>query len=52
MVRSFRYFRRALATIFFKAFDAQITFVTDSNRRVTQLVLHEGGIDTYLNRVK
>ena len=37
---------------FFKAFDAQITFVTDSNRRATQLVLHEGGIDTYLNRVK
>ena len=36
----------------FKAFDAQITFVTDRTGRATELILHEGGIDTYLHRVK
>ena len=46
-----RYFRRALA-IFFKAFDAQITFVTDGNGRATGLILHEGGTDVYANRIK
>lgn len=37
---------------FFKAFDAQITFVTDGNGRATELIFHEGGADIYLTRVK
>ncbi len=37
---------------FFKAFDAQITFVTDSNGRATELIMHEGGTDLYANRIK
>jgi Domain of unknown function (DUF3471)/Beta-lactamase len=45
-------FPEGVRDYFFKIFDAQITFVTDGNGRATELVLHEGGIDTYLNRVK
>ena len=32
--------------------DVQITFVTDGNGRAKELVLHEGGTDAYLNRIK
>jgi hypothetical protein len=28
---------------FYKAFDAQITFITDSQGRATELILHQGG---------
>jgi hypothetical protein len=28
----------------FRAFDAQITFMTDGNGRATELILHEGGL--------
>ncbi len=37
---------------FFKAFDAQITFVTGGNGRATELILHEGGTDLHANRTK
>lgn len=37
---------------FFKLFDAQITFVTNSNGRATELLLHEGGTDLYANRIE
>ena len=37
---------------FFKMFDAQITFVTDSSGRATELVLHEGGTDLFANRIE
>ena len=37
---------------FFKSFDAQITFVTDSNGRATELIMHEGGTDLYAKRIK
>ena len=37
---------------FFKDFDAEITFVTDSNGRATDLILHEGGTDLYATRVE
>jgi serine beta-lactamase-like protein LACTB len=32
--------------------DSQISFVTDGTGRATALVLHEGGADSYLSRVK
>ena len=37
---------------FFKDFDTQITFVTDSNDRATELIVHEGGTDLYAKRIK
>ncbi len=37
---------------FFKAFDSQITFVTDSNGRATELIMHEGGTDLYAKRIR
>jgi hypothetical protein len=45
-------FPESLREYFFKAFDAQITFVTDSKDRATELILHEGGTDMYANRVE
>jgi hypothetical protein len=35
-------FPESLREYFFNAFDAQITFVTDSKNRATELILHEG----------
>ncbi len=37
---------------FAKAVDAQITFVTDSGGRVTELILHQGGLDQHALRVE
>ena len=37
---------------FLKVVDAQITFVTDSNGRATELVLHQGGRDQHAARVE
>ena len=45
-------FPESVRDYFFRVFDGQITFVTDGNGRATELILHEGGTDTYLNRVK
>jgi hypothetical protein len=45
-------FPESIHDYFFKLFDAQISFVTDRTGRATQLILHEGGIDTWLNRVQ
>ena len=36
---------------FFKVADAQITFVTDSAGRATELVLHQGGRDQHAKRI-
>jgi serine beta-lactamase-like protein LACTB, mitochondrial len=36
----------------FKVSDTQITFVTDGSGRATELILHEGGTDAYLNRIR
>ncbi len=35
---------------FYKAVDAQITFVTDSNGRATELILHQNGRDAHAKR--
>jgi serine beta-lactamase-like protein LACTB len=45
-------FPEGLYDFFFKAFDLQITFVTDKTGGVKELVMHEGGTDTRLNRIK
>jgi Domain of unknown function (DUF3471) len=37
---------------FFKVVDAQITFVTDSNGRATELILHQGGMDQHAKRIE
>ena len=44
-------FAEGIHDFFFKAFDAQITFVSDSKGRAKGFFLHEGGTDTYLNRL-
>jgi hypothetical protein len=36
---------------FFKVVDAQITFVTDSQGRATELILHQNGLDQHAKRV-
>lgn len=45
-------FPEGVRDYFFKDFDAQITFVTDSNGRPTGLMWHEGGTDLYANRIE
>lgn len=37
---------------FLKIVDAQITFVTDSNGRTTELILHQGGLDQHAKRIE
>lgn len=50
--RKIQVFPESVQDYFFKAFDAQITFVTDGNGRASGLMLHEGGTDVYANRIK
>jgi serine beta-lactamase-like protein LACTB, mitochondrial len=45
-------FPESVRDYFFKAFDSQITFVTDGNSRTTELIWHEGGTDLHANRIK
>jgi hypothetical protein len=45
-------FPESVHDYFFKAFDSQITFVTDSSGRATELILHEGGTDLRATRTK
>lgn len=37
---------------FLKTVDAQVTFVTDSQGRATELILHQGGADNHAKRVQ
>jgi len=37
---------------FYKVVDAQITFVTDSSGRATELILHQGGLDQHAKRTE
>jgi serine-type D-Ala-D-Ala carboxypeptidase/endopeptidase len=37
---------------FYKVVDAQITFVTDSSGRATELILHQGGLDQHASRTE
>lgn len=45
-------FPESLRDFFFKAFDGQITFVTDADGRAKELIWHEGGTNLRANRVK
>jgi serine beta-lactamase-like protein LACTB len=45
-------FPESIRDYFFKAFDSQITFLTDSNGRATALIWHEGGTDLNASRIK
>ena len=36
---------------FFKVVDAQITFVTDSSGRATELILHQNGLDQHAKKL-
>ncbi len=45
-------FPASVRDYFFKAFDAQITFVDDSEGRATELIFHEGGTDLRAKRIK
>jgi CubicO group peptidase (beta-lactamase class C family) len=45
-------FPESVRDYFFKTFDTQITFATDSDGRATELIMHEGGTDLYAKRIK
>ena len=45
-------FPESVRDYFFKIFDAQITFVTNGDRRATELILHEGGTDLHATRIE
>jgi D-alanyl-D-alanine-carboxypeptidase/D-alanyl-D-alanine-endopeptidase len=49
---SLRVYPSSETEFFYKAVDAQITFVKDSTGRVTGLVLHQGGRDIQGARIK
>jgi serine beta-lactamase-like protein LACTB len=45
-------FPESVRDYFLKGFDVQLTFLTDSTGRATELILHEGGTDLRANRIK
>ena len=45
-------FPESVRDYFFKTFDTQITFATDSDGRATEQIKHEGGTDLYAKRIK
>jgi CubicO group peptidase (beta-lactamase class C family) len=48
----FQIFPESDRNYFLKVIDAQITFVTDSNGRTTELILHQGGMDQHAKRIE
>jgi serine-type D-Ala-D-Ala carboxypeptidase/endopeptidase len=49
---AFEIFPESDHNYFLKVVDAQITFVTDGNGRVTELILHQGGLDQHAKRIE
>ena len=49
---TFEIFPEGERDYFYKVVDAQITFVTDSNGRATELILHQNGIDQHAKRIE
>jgi D-alanyl-D-alanine-carboxypeptidase/D-alanyl-D-alanine-endopeptidase len=49
--QKFEVFPESERDYFYKVVDAQITFVTDSTGRATELILHQGGSDHHANRI-
>jgi CubicO group peptidase (beta-lactamase class C family) len=45
-------FPESVRDYFFQDLEVQLTFVTGGNGRATELIVHEAGIDTHLNRIK
>jgi CubicO group peptidase (beta-lactamase class C family) len=45
-------FPESVSDYFLKVVDAQITFVTDSNGRATELILHQNGLDQHGKRLE
>lgn len=50
--QTFEIFPESERDYFYKVVDAQITFVTDSRGRATELILHQGGIDQHAKRIE
>jgi len=50
--QTFEIFPESKTDFFYKVVDAQITFVTDSTGRATELILHESGIDQHAKRIE
>jgi CubicO group peptidase (beta-lactamase class C family) len=48
---AFEIFPESEKDYFYKIVDAQITFVTDSSGRATELILHQNGLDQHARRV-
>jgi CubicO group peptidase (beta-lactamase class C family) len=46
----FQIFPEGSRDFFLKVADAQVTFVTDSTGRATELILHQGGVDQHAKR--
>ena len=49
---TFEIFAESEKDYFYKVVDAQITFVTDSSGRATELVLHQNGLDQHAKRTE
>jgi CubicO group peptidase (beta-lactamase class C family) len=50
--RKIQIFPESIRDYFLKVVDAQITFVTDSNGRAAELILHQGGMDQHAKRIE
>jgi len=50
--QTFEIFPESKTDFFYKVVDAQITFVTDSTGRATELILHQSGIDQHAKRIE
>ena len=50
--QTFEIFPEGKTDFFYKVVDAQITFVTDSTGRATELILHQSGIDQHAKRIE
>jgi CubicO group peptidase (beta-lactamase class C family) len=48
----FEVFPESIRDYFYKAVDAQISFVTDGQGRATELILHQGGLDRHAKRME
>src|SRR5215831_3124757 len=50
--QKFQVFPESARDFFFKGLEVEVTFVAGPDRRPTELVLHEAGIDTHMSRIK
>ena len=49
--QKFQVFPESARDFFFKGLEVEVTFVAGPDRRATELVLHEAGVDTHLTRI-